>query len=88
MSKSYIEYIKEYIDGKLKIEDYRILENEIAELICNEECPIHKPSEDGCDNDECIKYLKQFFERYKLVVKVIPKNRWSQLLLEEVDSDG
>ncbi len=71
----YVEYIKKKVDGKLEITDKQVLETEIAELICGEQCPLRKEGEDGfCDNDECIKYLKQFFERYKLVVKVVPKD--------------
>ena len=70
----YIKYIKECIDGKLVINDYSVLEEEIAELICGEQCPLRIEGDDGfCDNDECIEYLRQFFKRYKLVVKVVPK---------------
>ena len=75
----YIEYIKDRIDGKLEIDNYRIIETLIAEAICDENCPLREENENGvCEKNECLEYLKQFFKRYKLVVKVVPK---------EVDSD-
>ena len=71
LAEKFIEFIKNAIDG-IEIDRFNV-EEEIGCIVCEgDDCPVYKEYGIECEH-VCDEYLDQFFKRYKVIMKVVPK---------------
>jgi len=69
--EEFIKFVKNAIDG-IEIDRFNV-EEEISFIVCgSDDCPVYKEYGIECE-EVCDNYLDEFFKRYKVIMKVVPK---------------